>query len=776
MYNLRLYIAIILFSSSALAFEISLTRIFSIALSYHFAFMIITIAMLGIGLSGTILSLYPILRRGKNIPIYGVFLGLSMSLSFIISKRLPFDPFRFPWDKTQFIYIVIYWLLISLPFFFFGLCISTILSVKSEKSGYLYASDLIGAGTGSIVIFMLMKGMPPEKAIVLISFLSFTGSFLIATGINKIIPLSAMILNLIFLLSHGLTTLKISPYKGLELALKYPKAEHLKTFYSPFSRIDLFKSPAIRYAPGLSLTYLDPLPYQIGISIDCGDISAVTVYGNRKELRFLEYLPSALPYELAKKDVLIIEPKGGLEVLLANYYGSKNIFKVEIDPLLINVVKRELGDISPGIFDINTHQGSGRAWIKSTQRYFDLIDIPFMSLFHPGTFGIGEDYRFTVEAFESYLKALKKDGLLSITLFITPPPRMELRIMDTLIEAAERIGLKEIHRSTAVIRTWDTVTIIVKKSAFEEEELQKIRAFLNKRRFDIVYLPGVKEEETNRFIRMDKNEYFIAFKSLLTPGMRKIFKTTYAFDISYVTDNSPFFYYFINMKKLKEIYHIMGKKWQFFIEEGLLPFFLLIPIVPFGLLIIIMPALSIKKRPPFYPLVYFSMIGIGFMFVEVTLIHRMVLLLENPSYAFATVLTSLLLWSGIGSMLSQKMDKLRITLVPAVLFITVIFYNYFVLTVLLDQLHHLSITYRIIAIFFSLSVLGLLMGFPFPSGIKRLGAQSPDMIPWAWAVNGFFSVLSPILAMILAISMGFEQVLLIGAIAYLIASFLPLQS
>lgn len=235
------------------------------------------------------------------MPIYGVFLGLSMSLSFIISKRLPFDPFRFPWDKTQFIYIVIYWLLIALSFFFLGLCISTILSVKSEKSGYLYARDLIGAGTGSIVIFLLMKGMPPEKARVLISFLSFTGSFLIATGINKIIPLSAMILNLIFLLSPGLTTLKISPYKVLELALKYPKAEHLKTFYSPFSRIDLFKSPAIRYAPGLSLTYLDPLPYQTNISIDCGDISTRTVYGNRKELRFLEYLPFALPYELDKK-------------------------------------------------------------------------------------------------------------------------------------------------------------------------------------------------------------------------------------------------------------------------------------------------------------------------------------------------------------------------------------------------------------------------------------------------------------------------------------------
>lgn len=751
--------------------------------------MIVTVAMLGIGLSGTILSLYPGLRRLRNIPVYGVFLGLSVSLSYVISNRIPFDPFRLPLDKMQLFYILLYCLLISLPFLLAGLCVSTALSIRSEKSGFLYASDLIGACAGSIIILLIMKNISPEKAIVLLPFLAFAGSAIIARGLNKLVPLAGAVLNLFILLSPDLITLKVSPYKGLELALKYPGARHLKTFYSPFSRIDTFRSPIARYAPGLSLAYLDPLPDQTGISIDCGDISAVTESRNRESLRFLEYLPSSLPYELNKMtNVLIIEPKGGLQVLLASYYGSENVHRIEIDPLIIDVLRREFGEISLGIHDANTWQGSGRAWLKSSKITYDLIDIPFMSLYHPGSFGIGEDYRFTVEAFEDYMRALRKEGFLSITLFITPPPRMELRIMNTLIEASKRIGLEDMDMRTAVIRTWDTVTIMIKKTPFSEAELKKIRAFLEKRRFDIVYLPDTIEDETNRFVKMASNDYFMAFQSLLkgrrapqkvsefsgNPN-RKEFERAYTFDISPVFDDAPFFYYFIDLKKIKEIYRIMGKKWQFFLEEGLLPFFLLLMIIPLGLLIIFMPAISIKKRPPLYTLLYFAMIGIGFMFMEIPLIHRMILPLENPSYAFATVLTSILLWSGIGSILSERI-KSKISHVLIILFITIILYDYLILDTLSYRLFNLPVLYRIIAIFLSLSALGLLMGLPFPLGIKGLGEKIPEMIPWAWAVNGFFSVLSPVIAIILAIGIGFKAVILMGAIAYLIASFLPLRS
>ncbi|MFN3396586.1 MAG: hypothetical protein ACK4Z9_07315 [Thermodesulfovibrionales bacterium] len=772
-----LYLAVFLFSSSAIAFEVSLTRIFSIALSYHFAFMIITVAMLGIGLSGTALSVYPFLRDIRKVPIYGVLLGLSISISYITSNRLPFDPFIFPYDKTQFLYVFLYCLSVSFPFFFGGLCISTLLSIKSERAGFLYASDLVGAGTGSIIIIILMSRMPPERSIILIPFLAFIGSFLLARGRGRIIPVLAIILNIFFLLSPQITALRVSPYKGLDLALKYPGAEHLKTLYSPFSRIDIFNSPAVRYAPGLSLTYLDPLPYQAGISIDCADLTAVTESTNRESLRFLEHLPASLPYEIGRKDdVLIIEPKGGLQVLLADYYGAGHIFKIEIDPLLIDVVRRDFSAISPGIYDSNTWQGSGRSWLMGANKSFDIIDISFMGLYHTGSFGIGEDYRFTEEAFVSYMKALKRDGLLSITLFIMPPPRMELRIMNTIIRASEKIGLKEMERATAVIRTWDTITIMIKKSPYSEDELKKIRAFLDKRGFDIVYLPDVREGETNRFIRMAKNDYFTAFKSLLNHNERSAFEASYIFDTSPVTDDSPFFYYFIDLKKMKEIYNAMGKKWHFFLNEGLLPFFLLIVITPPGAMIVLLPVLSIKKRPPLYPLLYFALIGTGFMFVEVPLIHRVILPLENPSYAFATVLTSILLWSGIGSILSQKIDKPERPFVLIALFIMIILYDYLFLSVLSDHLYRLSIPYRIIAVFFSLSALCLLMGIPFPTGIKRLGKMEPEAIPWAWAVNGFFSVLSPILAMILAMNTGFKSVLFVGAVCYLIAFFLPLRS
>lgn len=769
-----LYPAVFLFSSTAIAFEVLLTRIFSIALSYHFAFMIITIAMLGIGLSGTALSVYPFLKDMRKIPVYGIILGLSISMSYILSNSLPFDQFRFPYEKTQFLFIFLYCLLASLPFFLAGLCISTALSVKSEKSGYLYASDLIGAGAGSVFILLIMMKLPPEKAIVLIPLIAFTGSLAISRGKDKIIPLLAIILNSLLLLSPQLTSLKVSPYKGLELALRYPGAEHIKTFYSPFSRIDIFNSPAIKYAPGLSLIYLDPLPYQAGISIDCGDLSAITESRNKKSLGFLEYLPTSLPYEIGKKeDVLIIEPKGGLQVLLADYYRAKNIFRIEIDPLLIEVVKKEFSTVSPGIYDSNTWHGSGRSWLTKTERSFDIIDIPFMGLYQPGSFGIGEDYRFTIEAFVSYMKALKKDGLLNITLFITPPPRMELRIMNTIIRASEEIGLGEMERRTAVIRTWDTITIMIKKTPYTEDELNRIRAFLDKRRFDIVYLPDVREDETNRFVRMAKNYYFTAFKSLLNYNKKQDFEASYIFDISPVTDDSPFFYYFIDLKKIKEIYNAMGKKWHFFLNEGLLPFFLLIVIFPLGALIVVLPVFSIKKRPPFPFLLYFAMIGTGFMFVEVPLIHRMMLPIENPSYAFATVLTSILIWSGIGSLMSGKIKWKR----PSILlFIMVIFYDYFFLPLISDHLYRLSLTGRIVTLFLSLSALGFLMGIPFPSGIKALGERSPDTIPWAWAVNGFFSVLSPILATMLALGTGFKSALLMGAITYLIASFLPLRS
>ncbi len=772
---IRLLTSIFLFSFSALSYEVLLTRIFSISLWYHFAFMVISIAMLGIGASGTFLSLYPKFKDPSKIGIYGLFVGAGISVSYIISNQIPFDPARLSWDRMQLLYICIYYILLSMPFFFFGIIIATAFSFMSGKSGLLYGADLLGAGIGSLSILLLMNIMTPEKGVFSISCAALTGAFIIGEKRVKFFALSLIAAIALLLTMPEFISVRMSPYKGLQLALKYPGAMHLKTYYSPFSRVDVFKSPAVRFAPGLSLKYLDALPEQTGISIDGGELDAVTNAVEGESLRFLKYLPSALVYEIGKRDdVLILEPKGGLPVLLAEYYGSKNIYKVDSNPLLIEVIKNNFTDTSD-IYRRDTWTGLGRSWLKARDRQFDIIDIPFMAASPGGAFGISEDYRFTVEAFKEYLSHLKDNGILSINLFIIPPPRMELRLLNTLIAAMEEMGIKNTDKNIAAIRSWGTISILAKKPSFSFREIDGMKRFSRDRRFDLIYYPGIKEEETNIYVKMPSNEYFKAFKNIINPEMRRVFERNYIFDIRPVRDENPFFHYYLRLENIREIYRVMGEKWQYFIEEGYLLPVVFLQVLLLSAMLIFLPVMAMNKADVkkkdyrnLSPLLYFAFLGVGFMFVEVSLIQKMILPLENPSYAVATVLTSILISSGIGSLLSHRFSKLRNPSILIIISLLIILYTVFLPSVV-NLISPFSSSPKIASAFILLIPLGLLMGIPFPLGVKILGERAPHLIPLAWAINGSLSVLAPILAIMLAMMVGFKTVLLMGGVMYALA-------
>ncbi len=785
----KIFFVIFLCSSSSLAYEITLTRVFSISLWYHFAFMIISIAMLGIGASGTVLSLYPKLRNLSNIGIYTLLLGVSISLSYVSSNQILFDPVRLSWDRMQLLYISFYYVILSIPFFFTGLIIATAFSYISERAGLLYGADLLGAGTGSMCVLYLMTISGPEKAVLVISLIVLSAAFI--AGGKKIKPISLflILLTLALLIIHpSFINLRMSPYKGLQIALRYPGAEHLKTYFSFFSRIDTFKSPAVRFAPGLSLRYLDALPEQIGFSIDGGETNAITASNDRKTLTFLRYLPSALPYEMSKKDdVLILDPKGGLQAVVAEYYGFLNIYKIESNPLLIKIIKKDFNRFSGSIYSENTWSGLGRSWLKSDYRKFDIIDISLMGTVPYGSFGISENYRFTVEAFMEYIGHLKPDGFLSINLFILPPPRMELRLLNTIITSMEKLGIKDIEKQIAAIRSWGSICILVKKTPFSPDEIESIKVFSKERWFDLIHYPGIKEEETNIYIRMPSNEYFTAFKEILNPETRRSFVDHYVFDTRPVRDDNPFFHYYLKLKNVKTIYKIMGEKWQYFIEEGYILPAVFIQVLLLSLIFILLPAFSPPFNSPltkggyrgvkggiggfikarrFLP--YFAFIGIGFMFVEVSLIQKIILPLENPSYAVATVLASILISSGIGSLLSYRVPGLRSPSVAIALSFLIIAYSILLPTVS-DIISPHSMPVKIISVFFTFMPLSLLMGIPFPTGLKILGERDESLIPWAWAINGSLSVLAPILSIMLAMVVGFKIVLWIGALTYAMA-------
>ncbi|MGE5238427.1 MAG: hypothetical protein ACM3ON_06470, partial [Chloroflexota bacterium] len=555
----KLVSAVFLCSLSSLAYELVLTRIFSISLWYHFAFMIVSIAMLGIAASGTFLSLFPGLRSPTNICVYALLAGVSISASYLLSNQIPFDPVRLSWDRAQLFYLSLYYVTLSVPFFFTGLIVATAFWCLSGKSGLLYSGDLLGAGVGSAAVLVLLTWTAPERVPFVLSSLVLcaaliTGGMRIRVAAAGLIALNVVIV----LLRPDFMALRMSPYKGLEEALRFPGAEHLKTYNGPFSRIDTFRSPAVRFAPGLSLRYLDALPDQLGLSVDGGDVSAVTA-ADGSTLSFLDYLPSALPYELAvPRSVLVLDPKGGLQVLVAERHRAGEVYKVESNPLLVDVMQTDLAEFSGGIYRRNVWARLGRSWLQGSGKTFDIIDIPLMGSAASGAFGIAEDYRFTVEAFIEYVDRLKENGYIAVHLYMLPPPRLELRLLATLIAAMEESGAGDIRAHLIALRSLESITMVLKKSPLTPGEIEKARDFSRDRRFDLVYVPGVREGETNRYVQMPSNEYFHLFQDMLDGGRREKFLESYIFDVRPVRDDAPFFHYYLSLKNAADIYRTMG--------------------------------------------------------------------------------------------------------------------------------------------------------------------------------------------------------------------------
>ncbi len=781
--RLPLYLGISFVSLAMLSYEAALTRIFSIALWHHFAFMVVSIAMLGIAASGTFVSVFPHAKRYERLGRYAVFLSFAIIFSYIISNQIPFDPAKLSWDKSQIFYITLYYLFLGMPFFFSGLIILTAMEHMADKAGRIYFFDLIGAAAGSISILFILTAAGEESSVIVISFLAMSGALLFNVNEEKkgvvrcAVSALAIILIAILIYKPSIFNINISPYKGMMTALKFPGAGHIKTFRGPSSRVDIIKSPANRYAPGLSFKYMEDLPEQFGIANDGGELNAVTRWdGDKEKIRFIDYLPSAIPYVIGKNtDVLILEPKGGLPVLTAIYYSSKNIDKVESNPIIINAVNEAFMDFSGSIYKENTYAGIGRAFLK-TKGSYDIIDVNLTGIlpWEGGSYGLTEDFKLTKEAFIDYYQHLKHNGYLSMTLYILPPARMELKILTTILSAAEAIGIKDADKHIAVMRTWNTITILLKRDELSASDIGSIKGFARDRRFDLVYYAGIAPDETNIYTKLPNDDYFKVVSSIINPVEREKAVRDYVFDISPATDETPFFHHFLKIKNVFEIYNLAGGKWQYFLEEGYLVPIILIQAGLISVLLILLP-LFIKHGRGGAPLlqvfIYFSSIGLGFMFLEITIIQRFILYLDHPIYAVTVVIATILLSSGIGSLASQRfsIDKEWNGTVIFVLALLIVLYSVSLRYVISFTLG-LEFMQRVALSISLLLPLGFFMGMPFPMGIRYIAAaKGSQLIPWAWGVNGSFSVAGSILAAMLALAVGFRGVMYAASVLYLAA-------
>ncbi len=795
-----LYLGIYLTSFSTLLFEITLTRVFSVAQWYHFAFMVVSMALLGYSASGTFLMLFPSIFKKDTYSVLSncaLLFAISSPLSYIITNRIAFDPVKIAWDPMQIIYILIYYILLSIPFFFSGMIISIAISRFSNIVHRIYFSDLIGAGSGCLLALLIFSLTGASNSVIISSISGILASTIFSLQpspykknifpyrlILIIIPIS------IIIISPSFMEISLSPYKGLQTALRHPDSEIVKTEWDSISRVDVIKSGAVRFAPGLSLKFQGELPEQIGLTVDGGSLNAITKFsGNKDEIRFIDYLPSAIPYYLTNPDnVLIFDPRGGMDILSAIYHGAKNIESVEFYPLLTKIVKNDYREFSGGIYDkekIGIKSGDGRTFIRQSKNRYNIIQISPGDAFassSTGIYGLTEDYRFTVEAFRDYIEHLNENGILTITLYLLPPPRHELKVVSTAIKALEEMGVSSPEKHIATIRTWGTITIIIKRNEFGISDIEKIKTFCKERHFDTDYYPNIKREETNIYNRFKEPLYFNLLSKIINPAEKDFFLNNYIFDITPVTDERPFFHHFFKWNTIKETYKIFGSKWQPFLEGGYLIPVVFIQALIVSILFIILPLFFSKPLIPplekggkegFLFLLYFLLIGIGFMFTEISMIQKFILFLGHPVYSISTVLFTLLVSSGIGSHFSGKFSngqdggvrirefKSYLLILCGLIIIYAILLPYIFNKILLE-----GIIWRQLVSFIFLFPLGFLMGIPFPTGIKLLERYNARIIPWAWCINGCSSVVSSVLVILIALSFGFKITLILSAAAY----------
>jgi hypothetical protein len=784
------WLSLFLLSAATLTFEINLTRLFSVAQFYHFAFMIVSIALLGFGASGTALTVFPALQNGQPIQRLGQLsfaTGISILIAFLLTNWLPFDSFSIAWDRRQVWILILHYIALAAPFFFSGMALGFLLSAFPQSAGATYAVNLFGSATGCILALIVPSYLGAEGTVILsIALASLAGliSFVRVRQIWHPLVLATSVLLLFALFDLGLRVvgrssfpfleLRISPYKSLSYALQYPGSQVIHRQWNAFSRIDVVRSDGIHSLPGLSYRYLQPLPSVDGLLVDGDDLSPILQPAT--DSAFTAYLPNAVAFHLRPEaNVLILEPRGGLDVLTALALSSGQVTAIEINPLIVDAV--------PVYQDprVQVHMESDRSYLRRAESKYEVIVLSLSSSFHPvrsGAYTLAEDYRYTVESFQDALDNLSPDGLLVATRWLQDPPSEDLRLFALAVTALEK-NSADPRTQLVAIRGFNTVTILLKNGAFTSDELSSIRAFLSERAFDLTYSPDIQPEETNLYNILPESKYYESYVSLLNSKPRDAFYENYEYDVRPPTDNHPFFGHYFKWSQAPQVIAEFGSAWQPFGGAG---YFVIVALLILAMILaaaLILLPVAIRKRAdrklaspfPLRNLTYFGLLGFAFLFVEIPLLQRFILYLGQPAYAFTAVLFSLLFFSGFGSRFSDRIP-LRLSLpilVILVLAMPVLLPHFFAWTLGLPLTLRLGLTALI------LSPIGLLMGVPFPAGIRLLkreqsagpaGEALEGQIAWVWAVNGAVSVVASILSALLALTFGFSWVLALGALCY----------
>lgn len=787
-------LGLLLVSLSTLMLEFTLIRVLSVSLWYHFAFMIISIALLGYGISGVTIAISDKLNKkdtSRLLTLASLSYSLSVLISFGIINSIPFEPFSLFVKPIQFLYLPLYYLAIVLPFFLAGIVIGLIFTRFKNSISRLYFFDLIGAGLSCFVFIIVLPkfggsgGIAAASLIGALAALTFSFEKSKYSGLGLISGIILILVNGLFLTNaEAYLPIRVSENKFYGNYMDLNPDLKIYTEWNTFSKVDVLKDDE---------DPIDAYPVYTAV-IDAGN-STTNIPLVPKVTDSLP--PPADASNLAmilKNDsanVFVVGSGGGGEILSALSHHAKTVTAVEINGILNDLIqKRFVNGWTTGIArnkKVNIITDDARSWLRGKRLKFDVIISAHTisaSATASGAMSLVENYIMTKEAIQDYLQHLKLDGILYVSRPETQIPRL---ITTIKIAYDEMSGVKSKSHffifkrpPTEFEKDISFLTgVVYKKDGFSEAEIQLLKtqaAILN---LEIVYDPVSNQDGIYKDLIMSDNIYETVKKY---PG-----------NLLPATDDNPYFehqtgFTEINLVSFKESFSQTDRSIFTLVQKPAAESTLiaiLVQAVLIAIILIILPIyLKFRKNDEIKNIkkgkfiLYFSLLGLAYIMIEICLIQKFTLLLGQPVYTMLTVISSMLIFSGIGSMLSEKLLK-KFKSNPFYIFAFISLYTILIALlnpIIFNALVRADIMWRIIISVALIAPLAFAMGMPFPYGIKLINYDNVNinryLTAYSWGINGFFSVLGSILVVMLSMTFGFRIVFILSALIYGLAALL----
>lgn len=768
-------------------------RVISVKLLNNYAFLVISLTMLGFAFSGVVLSIWRdrlMARRDDAIAASAAFFALTLLGVCAVFYRAETD-WGLPLHKIDFLETLALALPLALPFAipfaFCGLILGILLASPDFNSRRVYSFDLAGSGLGAFAVIPAISLWGAEANLLACCLLLIAG----VAGLTRAgRPARAL------LAVAGIGVIVTGFFRDPFFDMRYPKGSVLagtqtenpqlrieQILWDPVARIELTRIPPIDHEKNTYPALFGSNPdfharftkmftqnnYAFTIALDYD--------GTKASLKGIEETIYAGAYQaraVERPKVLAIGVGGGFDILTALAFEAREVKGVEVNAATLKILK----DLDRDYFRrwvedprVELVLAEGRHFLATTEERYDVLQLSGVDSYAgtPGAAHVfSESYLYTEEAMDIYLSRLSEQGILNMMRLEYRPPREMLRAQITAVAALRRAGIARPAEHVVMIaaRNGGFTSMLVKRSPFRPEEIARLASWTSQSPFfEMSAAPGYRAERPNMYQ---------AFLDLADPAKERAFAAVYPFDVRPATDDRPFFFKFSYWD------HLFSTDQAFQAAAPVMEMTVLVLLALIGsaaVVCIYLPLRLLARTRPANPGawregLYFGATGVGFLAIEVALLQKFGLFLGHPNYALSVVLAALLVSSGIGSLVSGALVRRLggIRFVSYALAALVLFGHLLVLPHLNASLS-LPFAARVAIVFLLVLPVGVALGAYVPSGIERLKVTAPEFIPWAWGINGIFSVLAPVLAIALSMTWGIDALLLSAIPVYLMAGW-----